>query len=348
MVKGVSANLDLLRAMAVLLVLVQHLCRRFNVDQVGWVPASSLGYFGVLLFFVHTCLVLMYSMERSHLKGWPLLKNFHIRRIFRIYPLSLIAVLAALTLHLDSDINGVRGLSHGPLPGKLTIFSNFLLIQNLTYAKSIVNVLWSLPFELQMYVLLPFLFIWVRRKPMFKSLIGLWLACAVAGTLQPHIPGLGRLSILRFIPNFLPGVLAFALPSAPRIKSFLWPVFILALISAFTILPTAPMGWVLCLILGLLIPFFEEITRPWLCTLANRIATYSYGIYISHQFCIWFVFGSLGTHSLWFKVPVLIGSLILLPILLYYGIEKPMIAVGVQIARRESEKTVRVAAAAAL
>ena len=59
------------------------------------------------------------------------------------------------------------------------------------------------------------------------------------------------------------------------------------------------------------------------------------------------MFGSLGTHSLWFGVPVLIGSLILLPILLYYGIEKPMIAVGVQIARRESEKTVRVAAAAA-
>ena len=347
MVKSVSANLDLLRAMAVLLVLTQHLCRRFNVDQVAWMPTSSLGSFGVLLFFVHTSLVLMYSLERSHLKGWPLLKNFHIRRIFRIYPLSLIAVFAALILHLDSDINGFRGLSHGPLPGKLTIFSNFLLIQNLTYSKSIVNVLWSLPFELQMYVLLPFLFIWVRRKPMFRSLMGLWIACVIAGALQPHLPGFGRLSILRFIPNFLPGVLAFALASAPWIKSFLWPLFLLALVTAFTFLPTAPMGWTLCLILGLLIPSFEEISTPWLCTIANRIATYSYGIYISHQFCIWFVSESLGTHSLWLRVPVLIGSLILIPIVLYYGIEKPMISVGMQIARRESEPTVRVAAAAA-
>jgi len=50
---------------------------------------------------------------------------------------------------------------------------------------------------------------------------------------------------------------------------------------------------------------------------------------------------------LWLRVPVLIGSLILIPIVLYYGIEKPMIAVGMQIARRESEPTVRVAAAAA-
>jgi peptidoglycan/LPS O-acetylase OafA/YrhL len=345
--RSACANLDLLRAMAVLLVLAQHLCRRFNVDQVGWVPISSLGYFGVLLFFVHTSLVLMYSMERSHLTGWLLLKNFHIRRIFRIYPLSVIAVLAALTLHLDSDINGVRGLSHGALPGKLTILSNLLLIQNLTYAKSIVNVLWSLPFELQMYVLLPFLFIWIHRKPMFKSLIGLWMVCAVAGTLQPHIPGLGRLSILRYIPNFLPGVIAFAFPRIPRIRAFLWPVFILTLIGAFTFFPTLAMGWTLCLILGLMIPSFEEIISPWLRVIANRIATYSYGIYVSHQFCIWFAFGALGAQPLWLQVPVLIGSLTLLPILFYYGIEKPMIAVGMQIARRESKQQARVATAAA-
>ena len=198
-----------------------------------------------------------------------------------------------------------------------------------------------------MYVLLPFLFIWVRRKSKSQSLIGLWIACVIAGALQPHIPGFGRLSILRFIPNFLAGVVAFALPSAPRVKSFLWPVFILALVAAFTALPTAAMGWALCLILGLLIPSFEEISTRWLCTIANRIATYSYGIYISHQFCIWFVFGLLGTHSLWLGLAVLIGSLILLPILLYYRIEKPMIKVGMQIARRESEQTVKVAAAAA-
>jgi len=60
---GVSANLDFLRATAVLLVLAQHLCKRMHVDQIGWVATSSLGLFGVLLFFVHTSLVLMYSME---------------------------------------------------------------------------------------------------------------------------------------------------------------------------------------------------------------------------------------------------------------------------------------------
>src|SRR5271166_1296778 len=132
--KGLSANLDLLRAIAVLLVLAQHLCKRMYVEQFAGMPTSSWGLFGVLLFFVHTCLVLMYSMERSGLTGWSLVKNFVTRRIFRIYPLSIIAVLTALALHLDSDINGIRGLSHGPFPGTVAA-ANLLLVQNLVYVK---------------------------------------------------------------------------------------------------------------------------------------------------------------------------------------------------------------------
>src|SRR6266850_1776977 len=118
MPKGASANLDFLRAIAVLLVLAQHLCRRMHVEHIGWAPTTSLGLFGVLLFFVHTSLVLMYSMERSGLHGALLFKDFCIRRIFRIYPLSILAVAAAWALHLDSDINGTAGLSYGHLPGK--------------------------------------------------------------------------------------------------------------------------------------------------------------------------------------------------------------------------------------
>jgi peptidoglycan/LPS O-acetylase OafA/YrhL len=102
MPEGLEANLDLLRAMAVLLVLAQHLCSRMHIEHVAWAPTRSLGLFGVLLFFVHTSLVLMYSMERSGLKGAGLLKDFYIRRIMRVYPLSIIAILAAVALHLAS------------------------------------------------------------------------------------------------------------------------------------------------------------------------------------------------------------------------------------------------------
>jgi len=194
--RSLSANLDLLRAIAVVLVLAQHLARRMYVENFVGMPTSSWGVFGVLLFFVHTCLVLMYSMERSRLTGWPLLINFATRRIFRIYPLSIIAVLTALALHLDSDINGIRGLSHGQFPGIVSAASNLLLVQNLTQVKSIVNVLWSLPFELQMYAFLPFLFLWIRRnspqgaarsRSMVWPLLALWIASVAAAAAQPHI-----------------------------------------------------------------------------------------------------------------------------------------------------------------
>lgn len=79
-----SANLDVLRSIAVLLVLVDHLTRHFYRDRYG-----ALGTFGVLLFFVHTSLVLMYSMQRSGLRGLPLFRDFYLRRFFSNLPAQL-------------------------------------------------------------------------------------------------------------------------------------------------------------------------------------------------------------------------------------------------------------------
>jgi peptidoglycan/LPS O-acetylase OafA/YrhL len=326
-----SANLDFLRAVAVLLVLAQHLCRRMHVDHIGWIATTSLGLFGVLLFFVHTSLVLMHSMERSGMTGSLLFKNFYIKRFFRIYPLSILAVCTALALGLDSDINGIAGLSNGALPGKLSIVSQLLLVQNLVHVKSIVNVLWSLPFEVQMYLLLPVLFAWIRGKRMFWPLMALWLGSLITATIQPHVAALSRLSILLFIPNFLAGLVAFTLPRVPRVRPFLWPIFVIGLVVVFTLKPARMTGWLLCLALGALIPSFGELTTLWLRAVSKRIATYSYGIYLSHQFSIWIALGLLGSQSPWLKIPILVGLLVLLPVLLYHGIEKPMIQVGIRL-----------------
>lgn len=347
MPKGLSANLDFLRAVAVLLVLTQHLTRRLGGEAVTSLPTSYVGFFGVLIFFVHTSLVLMYSMQRRELRGRTLARDFYTRRIFRIYPLSILAVTAAVALHLNSDINGIAGLSHGPLPGWKAILSQLLLLQNLVHVKSIVNVLWSLPFEVQMYVFLPFLFVCVRRGRNFWPLLGLWAAALFAGLAQPHFGFLSRASLLRFVPCFLPGIIAFAMPHRARLRSFLWPVFILGLVAAFTLKPVLETGWFLCLLLGLGIPFFQEIKSRWLRTASQQIATYSYGIYISHQFCIWFALGALAAWPVWARVGVLITSLVIAPVALYHAVESPLIQVGKRLAERSTEKrTVELAAAA--
>lgn len=131
-----SPNLDPLRSLAVLMVLFDHLCRHYYRDYVGIFGVADIGTFGVLLFFVHTSLVLMQSMQRSRLTGVNLIKSFYLRRFFRIYPLSILTVLAAVALHLHA--NG-RGIVFGHRPQPLELASNLLLVQNLTYSDSIVG-----------------------------------------------------------------------------------------------------------------------------------------------------------------------------------------------------------------
>jgi len=337
-----SANLDFLRAVAVLLVLAQHHLYRAQVGPRLGIEIPPIGTFGVLLFFVHTCLVLMYSMDRSQLNGAPLVGNFYVRRLFRIYPLSILAVLTAVALHLDSGVGGVPGLSRAaPVPmGR--IVSNLLLVQNLMRPGSIINVLWSLPYEVQMYIFLPFLFMWVRgKRSSLWHLCVLWVASVLLAIGRTQLVAHGapvgltaRLSLLEYVPNFLPGIIAFTLVHVAKIKSYLWPPFVLLLVAAYAIYPHAAAGWVLCLLLGFAIPFFGEIRTVWLRAISNRIATYSYGIYLSHQFCIWFVSDPLGSFPLWSRILVLTAMLIGIPIVLYHAIEKPMIKVGAELAEK--------------
>ena len=334
-----SSNLDLLRAVAVVLVLAQHLLNRFYFFKRG-ITGPPIGTFGVLIFFVHTCLVLMYSMERSGLQGLPLALNFYTRRFFRIYPLSVVAVLTAVALHLSSDVNGLPGLSHVSAIPWGRVASNLLLVQNLVKPGSIINVLWSLPYEVQMYVFLPPIFLWITQNRVSpRTLLAAWCASLFLAIGHMHLPWRGfvaislqRLSLVRYVPNFLPGVLAFALRHSPRLKSWLWLPFIMVLVTTYAWFPSTGMGWVLCLILGCAIPSFAEITTPGLRWISNRIATYSYGIYLTHQFSIWFVSDPLHSVHVWIRAVILIALLVGLPILLYHTVEKPMIAVGVHVA----------------
>jgi peptidoglycan/LPS O-acetylase OafA/YrhL len=323
--RGISPNLDFLRSAAVLMVLFDHLCRHFYLDRIGRFGVADIGIFGVLLFFVHTSLVLMYSMQRSGLTGLALIKNFFVRRLFRIYPLSALSVLTAVALHLHA--NG-RGISFGPRPGAVELVSNLLLIQNLTYSDSIIGPLWSLPVELQMYLLLPFLFLW--RKRSLGKLLFLWVLAGVLGHFPLVLPTLGWFTLLLYIPDFMPGVIAFGLPENRTIPSYLWPPFVLLLGAMYALDPARRFGAELCLLLGLMIPRFREITFYPLQLVSKWIATYSYGIYLAHSFCIWFALTQF--HS-WTLFGLMI---VVLPVALYHGIEYPAIKIGTRLANRVS------------
>jgi peptidoglycan/LPS O-acetylase OafA/YrhL len=97
-----SSNLDILRSAAVLLVFFDHLLVVLGFDQTPALKkwgVESIGHFGVFMFFIHTSLVLMFSLERlRQAEPRALLRRFYIRRAFRIYPLSILVIVLALVL----------------------------------------------------------------------------------------------------------------------------------------------------------------------------------------------------------------------------------------------------------
>jgi len=80
------ANLDALRCTAVLLVLFAHLLMvlgHLDVPVSKNLGVRDLAQLGVLMFFIHTSLVLMMSLQR--LGPCKATARFYIRRAFRIY-----------------------------------------------------------------------------------------------------------------------------------------------------------------------------------------------------------------------------------------------------------------------
>ena len=138
-----TRNLDLLRAVAVLLVACDHLFQN-GLSQGTFPPRYllAMGRLGVMVFFVHTSLVLMLSMDRMTIDKSQLFRSFYIRRLFRIYPLSIFTVVSVLVFSIP---HLPRETFHRILPFEL--FSNFALIQNLTRTGDVIGPLWSLPWE---------------------------------------------------------------------------------------------------------------------------------------------------------------------------------------------------------
>ena len=191
MAKGVeNSNLDILRSAAVLAVFGTHTLQVFAGLAHGQhfaygVETYSLGQVGVLIFFVHTSLVLMQSLERTgtRLPGWPLVRYFYIRRASRIYPLSTFLILLSIIFSIPPNAVGAPYRWYGAG----WAIENIFLVQNIAHIDR-VNVsspLWSLPYEVQMYLILPVVFLLLRAPGSRARLIPFTLlACFSASFIR--------------------------------------------------------------------------------------------------------------------------------------------------------------------
>ena len=317
-----SSNLDILRAIAVGCVFVSHLVEATTPFRIG-----SLGRFGVILFFVHTSLVLMISLGRlsRDVSGTELLKVFWTRRFFRIYPLAVVAVLAVWLLRIPPYPHGVY-----TRPSVSTVLANLSLSQNLFYRPNLLAPLWSLPLEVQMYALLPFAFLAIRR-------FGVWSAPWIAGggvvaaLLLPRVSG--RLDVFSCAPCFGGGLIAYSLwgHAKRRLPSWSWPVALIAAMLFYGPFDNADFpqklarAWVVCLLLGVLIPHVNEVKRA---PGARVVCETSYSIYLSHGVVFWFALDACHGLSLVGRGILLAVLSIAAPAVLYRLVERPGMALG--------------------
>lgn len=332
-----KSNLDVLRAFAVLCVLSNHVmnvfCRISN-DHIF----ARLGHLGVLLFFVHTALVLMKSLERHGTQpGW--VKRFYIRRFFRIYPLSIAVIAGMLLLHIPQT-PGEPFQSHG----SVEITRNILLIQNVIPDRPILGPLWSLPYEVQMYLLLPGIFvvlIFGRRKTWLVALLVLAFAATRLDYKWPK-----DVALFLYFPCFMGGVVAWYIGRAirPRFPARYWPIALILFSSGYlTACFLCHSGrlqwfiqWTFCLLFGTAVPWFSDLKANRFTAATKQIAEHSYGVYLLHDPLLWFCFIKAP-----FGLPLKIASfMVLLPLVcvfFYRVIEKPAKECGENLTRPAPE-----------
>jgi len=144
------AWLDALRGFAALCVVFDHgtglVLRPVHAYLYHWL---NFGQYGVFVFFMVSGYIIPASLER---KGS--IRGFWVSRAFRLYPLYLLALVAAVVGY-ELGYGTIYGGEHHPLA---TVASWLLMIPNLLSGPNVPNVTWTLSYEMVFYLLLAALF----------------------------------------------------------------------------------------------------------------------------------------------------------------------------------------------
>jgi peptidoglycan/LPS O-acetylase OafA/YrhL len=170
--RGYIPELDGLRALAVILVLLVHFGPPADIGSGLW-KLENVGWMGVDLFFVLsgfliTGILLDTREERFYYR------NFYVRRILRIFPLYysllLVGTLVFVIWHKVFDRDLYRRLYE--ILWYVCYLGNFrMALKNHVPSLAFLAPLWSLQIEEQFYLIFPFLVRKVRPVVLFRILI---------------------------------------------------------------------------------------------------------------------------------------------------------------------------------
>ncbi|MGY6648833.1 acyltransferase family protein [Wenyingzhuangia sp. IMCC45574] len=140
--------IDALRGIAVLLVIMVHSFQTFELNK-SLELFFDMGAKGVQLFFVASAFTLFLSINHRKKTELNYVRNFFIRRFFRIAPMYYLGVLYF-------TITGVEKLE---IEGIISVISNVFFMHGLhpNQISSIVPGGWSIAVEMMFYLLVPLL-----------------------------------------------------------------------------------------------------------------------------------------------------------------------------------------------
>ncbi len=295
--------IDVARGVAIILVVFDHTSQHLSGLNSWLEDAARMGQMGVQLFFVASALTLCLSAAERGLATKAQVRNFYIRRFFRIAPLYYMGIAfynARGFGHLPATTPGGDPGLHGRLLASVLFVHN--LIPSAT--ERVMPGGWSISAEMLFYVAFPLLFRVVtgqRRAAVFFALsLGFALAfqsvmCILAG--QPiFVPNasFAYFLVINHLPVFACGFLL-AYTSASRKPG-------LDFVTAFALLLT--MAWFFChskfglafvlvpALAGLGFLFFVRVLATlrlnsiW-AKAAAELGKKSFSIYVIHFFFAW-------------------------------------------------------------